>query len=817
MKAVQWETSWLPTLAIALGLGVAAGLAGRPGVALALALATAIGRALGAPRPWIALAVLGLGAGWVVGHLALDRPVRGPAPGADDPVEGLFLVEVTDGARPAARPWTVRGHILAHAEAHPSPVAGMRVRILDPDLARPPVPGDRWWVRGRLVTPAPALHAAAFDARAFQQRRGLDGTLVPLGIPIAVPHAPGWRRRLDGWRTGLEQAILARVPEAEAGVVLALTTGSRGHIDPEVRDRFGRLGAAHVLAVSGMHLGLLTGTALLLVTAGFRRLGGGRRRRDGHGPAEIPRSPETRWAPRERAALLCIPAVALYVLLTGAPPSAVRAGWMTGALLVGLSLRRRVRPMNALALAAVVMLILEPLAVHDLGVQLSFAATGALVAWGMALRRARLQRPEALPSGRMARAGAALKASVMASLVASAATGPSLLHGFGAVPLGAPVANLLVVPPLALVALPAGVAGSVLSQLGIPGGGLVLDLAGLAVRLSLAVGVHVEPWIGHEWVGGRGPAWGVLAWIGLTAGLVCSPVWRRRRTFAVIVLSLAAVVHAGPERAPKDALVVHAIPVGHGDAFLVRMPGGGTLLVDAGGRAGAERGPGWFAVRPYLRSQGVDRVDVMVSTHGHVDHAGGLIELVGELRPREVWLGTWDRPVDERLRQEAERHGARSRWLHREASAVNWGETRIEVLPVPPGLGTNDSSLVLRICNTSGCALLTGDAEAIREADLAARSPGDAPLSAAVLKVGHHGSRTSSGQALLARVEPTLAVIPVAPRSPYGHPGAEVTRRLAVEGARIVRLDQGHAACLTLHAGRLELRSPVHRRACGVR
>ncbi|TVQ98885.1 MAG: MBL fold metallo-hydrolase [Deltaproteobacteria bacterium] len=333
----------------------------------------------------------------------------------------------------------------------------------------------------------------------------------------------------------------------------------------------------------------------------------------------------------------------------------------------------------------------------------------------------------------------------------------------------------------------------------------------------MAVAEAVDPVLGRAWHGGRPTWWASAAWIGGALAAAAGPVIGVRRAVAVGAIALAVALAAGPARGPAEAVVIHGIPVGHGDAFLVRLPGGGTMLVDAGGRAGEGRGPGWHLVRPYLRARGVRTVDVMVSTHGHVDHAGGLVELLGELAPQEVWLGTWEAPVDVRLRAQAQAHGIPVRWLHREAQAARVGGARVEVLPAWPGLGLNDTSLVLRVCGGGGCALLTGDAERAREALLTASSPDEVALSAAVLKVGHHGSGTSTTQPFLDRVRPLVAIVPSEPDSRHGHPDPAVMRRLEDAGVRVERLDQGRATCTVIAGGRVIQGTPGAGLRCPVR
>jgi beta-lactamase superfamily II metal-dependent hydrolase len=245
-------------------------------------------------------------------------------------------------------------------------------------------------------------------------------------------------------------------------------------------------------------------------------------------------------------------------------------------------------------------------------------------------------------------------------------------------------------------------------------------------------------------------------------------------------------------------LRVTALDVGQGDSTLVDFPDGSVWLVDAGGVVGSPVDPGSVAVLPLLRMRRREHLDVVVLSHPHPDHFGGLPAVLSAVSVGEIW---------DSGQGEAEGAGPVYAELVRAARArgtpifhpaelcgrprVGGGASVELIAPCPgyvPGRDANDNSLVLRVSFGSHTALLTGDAEALEESELVARE-GD-KLRADLLKVGHHGSRTSTGDALLAAVRPTWATISCGVRNRFGHPHAPVMQRLLTHGVEALRLDR---------------------------
>jgi competence protein ComEC len=304
-----------------------------------------------------------------------------------------------------------------------------------------------------------------------------------------------------------------------------------------------------------------------------------------------------------------------------------------------------------------------------------------------------------------------------------------------------------------------------------------------------------------EW---RLPGPTISATLGSLA-LLSVAVWLvRARSRLALPMGVAALIaaaicilapHSITRRA--GALEISAIDVGQGDSIFVVSPDGHTMLVDAGGPIGGAMHQGNFdvgedVVSPYLWSRQVHRLDVVVLTHAHSDHMGGMPAVLRNFRPRELWVGdNPPTPAYQQLLREAASLGITVRSFSA-GDTLSFGAATVDVLaPVrgyqPRDSATNDDSLVLHLSYAGHSVLLEGDAEAPSETAMLSLPADD--LASDLLKVGHHGSRTSTIPPFLARVAPHLAVISVGPYNSYHHPRWETLEKLQLEGARTWRTD----------------------------
>jgi competence protein ComEC len=612
---------------------------------------------------------------------------------------------------------------------------------------------------GRGLADAGVRHAPERCAGRIRLRLGAGA--IPSGATLVVvgQHQPGAALRVERYRVlGVRPAPRFRIRDAvarriaslygpRAPIVDALVLGRRGDIDPELRAEFVAAGLAHLLAISGLHVGIIAAWIAVL----GRTLGLG-----------------------PRAAWLSAAGAWGYVLLLGFPAPATRAATFVAIGAVARGRQRHPRSGAVLAVAVLVVLAVDPNAASQAGAWLSVAAVWGTAEAGAVLRR--MRRPH--PAVRL------LAASVGAVL----ATAPITARVFGQVSLAGVVTNLVAVP-IAGVTVP-GVLASLL------GGGLLAGGAGLtlaALERVAALGARIPfgviggdpglafavPWVGvlavGLWLARRRPTWPVAA----------------RRAAAVLAVAVwAGLARDVWTRDRYDGLTLYILDVGQGDAIALRSPRGRWMLVDAGPRIGG-RDAGRTVVAPFLRRQGVRALDLLVVTHGDADHSGGAPSVLAAVPAATVLepgqpLGS--APYLEFL---AAVDAAGAAWHPaRAGDVIEWDGVWLEVLHpserwLQREVRANENSVVLRVTFGAFDALLTGDAGLPVESTLL-----DLVSQVEVLKIGHHGSAGSTGEPFLAAAAPKVALISVGENG-YGHPAAAVMTRLAEGGIPSYRTDQG--------------------------
>ncbi len=697
-----------------------------------------------------------------------------------------LIVQVEEGARPAAEEHTIVVRLRSRRTATGWEPAGGRWVIPRHTSNWLPAEGDWLQLTATASPPSLRLHELGFDPASFARSRGLSGTLWTEGPSVWLGADTGFRRGVDLLRLRMERAILSQTSGPAAGVLLAMVTSSRQELDPLVNQQFAASGITHVLAVSGMHLTLLGLCIVFVLKRLFRRV-----------PALC------LWFGAERAALLATaPVMCAYVVLTGAPASAVRSGVMAMVVVLAHALERPPSGLGALWGSVALMLAWEPIWVTDVGFQLSVAATWALLTHGRAFRaastREREEEDEAPRPVRWLRwCWEQVVETLRTSVAATLSTAPVVLWNFGALPLFSPLANLLVVPAIGTLALPLGAFGSLLDALPMGGGFPFIWLAERATAFGLWVSDQAHPLLSLPLVWGRPSPIGCIGWGLLAVGAPGLFLRSRRADLALVAATLVLLAFdLPPAWKPAPEMRIHAIPVGQGDATFVALPTGHTLLIDAGGSGRQLPDTGTRTVLPYLRILGYRSVDVLVATHDDADHLAGIAELVPYLTPSQIWAGSLDpsKKLVRSLREGAKQVGAELLHPDQPPARLSLGsgprQVSIETLPRPSELTGNDGSIVLRICDGTFCALLVGDTEAPREAHLLASG---ANLRATLLKVGHHGSKTSTTPAFLAAVAPRIAHLELGRDNKFGFPHAEVTARLNAAAVWTDRTDQGSA------------------------
>ena len=547
----------------------------------------------------------------------------------------------------------------------------------------------------------------------------------------------------------------------------ALLLGDGGRLDPGMNSSLRAAGLAHLTAVSGLHLGLVTGLALVFSVFLGRRF---------------------------RAPFVVIAALG-YLSLVGARSSLVRSFLMLCAAIGSRGVSRGASPVNGLMVAAVALLLAEPAQVLELGFRLSFAATGGLLVLAPLIAHRFEELCPRLP--------AFLRQGLSASLGAQLGSLPLSLPSFSLLTPWAPLLNLLYVPTTALLLAVSLLTAmlSALSERAVVWGAPLLNCLALPfvalAEISLPVALSVPSCAGP------------LASVGLSLAVYCLLTGRRHvlpRVALVVVATMLVSPSAREGVARPSEEEVFFLDVGQGDATLLRSRGK-VVLVDGGGwRRGDIAGR---ILVPVLAREGIRKIDLMVMTHPDRDHCGGLVDLSRYVPVRELWVasGWGERSCGKEL---VSRLHGRSRKVVRGDSGV-YGHWRLEVLwsgdSTPGRIGSsNRGSIVLLARHGERSLLLTADIDQQVERTLLAHELSEVDW----LKVAHHGSRSSSLPAFLDRVDPETAILSVGRNNPYGHPSKEVLRRLSSRGIEVLRTDWhgGIKKRLDLGTGRFETALP---------
>ncbi len=646
-------------------------------------------------------------------------------------------------------------------------------------------PGERIAFRARFRTPREYGNPGSFPARRYLLTQGIAAEGVVRGrVRVIGAGRGGLFGTIDRWRGEIAAAIAAGSELPERALLEALSLGRRDAIPQSLREAFADAGLAHLLAISGLHVGFAAALFYLLVRLLL---------------LATPRLVE-RHTTQRLAALVTLPGVWGYVLVTGAALSAVRAGIMITVFLVGLLLLRRQHLPSTLAAAVAIILAIWPLAILQLSFQLSVVAVLGIVLVLPPL----LRRYDAcvFRGGLVRRLLRALVTLVLVSFAATLFTAPIVAHAFHRISLAGIVANVAAVPLTGLVLVPlvgfASVASILLPAIAAPLWGLAAHAAALLAALA--------EWAA-SWRGLFVLRWspGVLELLVAYAVIACVVFWRhlpyRRAIAATLIAALLGMGAIGMVFGDRQ-LAVTFLDVRQGMATLVRFPSGGTMLIDGGGRRTGSFDVGAAVVAPALWRLGVDRVDTLLLTHPHHDHYRGLAFIAERFAPKRLLMGGGKAPEEERAQWEEFSRRVRAAGVPVEIVPTGWseheaGEATLRLFRPSAAAGDdpNEESIIVDLRFGARRLLLMSDLTSSGEEGLLAEG---ADLSADLLQVGHHGAADASSADFLAAVRPAEAVISVGSDNPYGVPDPETLARLANAGATIHRTDRDGAITATI-------------------
>lgn len=693
-----------------------------------ICLAPALGLAI-LRRYWGAMFVL-FGMLWAIGFSLIRLHDRLP-----ESLEGIDL-KVTGriAGLPDVQEKSVRFDFRV-SESTPELPSLIRLTWHQPN--HPVEAGQTWTFTVKLKRPHGTVNPGGFDYERwlFMEGIGATGYIRTGSPPQLIKAAP--LADIDGLRQRLVNRLSNRLSNSGSlALIQALTIGDGSLITQEQWDLFRKTGTTHLVVISGSHIGLIAGLAYFIALKGLALMG------------------LLRWPPPRVAAVVSLAAGVFYAILAGFAVPTQRAAIMLAVGMIAVICRRQARPFNTLAIALFAVLLADPLAVLSPGFWLSFLAVGIII---LAIA-GRLKKPSLF-------AGA-----IKLNWVTSLGLAPLLLLFFQQVSLIAPLANLLAVPIISLIVLPLSLIGLALLPISSAAGLLFLHpadyvlqgLSWLLLQLSalpLATLQHAAP---SDWAQ-------AFALPGIL--LLLAPLGTPARWLGGIMLLPLVFTTGDSERPAPGEFKLTLLDVGQGLAATVQTTSH-WLVYDAGPKFSPDSDMGRSVVLPFLSSQGAEKIDTLIISHGDNDHIGGASSILNAL------------PTDKLLTSAPDRLASHSPAECRAGQSWQWDNVDFTMLgpgEIKPEAG-NNNSCVLKIQSAHGNALLTGDIEAPAEAWLVEHYP--KALIADVLVAPHHGSKTSSTAVFLDAVQPGFVLIPSGYRNQFGHPHPTVLDRYQTHHAR---------------------------------
>jgi competence protein ComEC len=669
---------------------------------------------------------------------------------------------------------------------------------------------------GKIRVPHNFANPGAFDYAHFLARQNIYWTVSASAGAVRV--LPGRCGNLfQKTVMDLRQSALERIQRLypndpyQTGMMQAILIGQSFQLQKVWTEDYRSTGTFHALVISGTHVAILAGFFLFLLRLCF--------------------------VPESAALFVTVLAAWLYALVTGWQAPCVRSAAGLTLFMIGGYFFRERRAMNLLAAVAIGFLIFDPEQLFDASFQLTFLAVGflgAFVAPAIAATSGPLTSAlsdlhdtgrdiHLIPRAAQFRVELRLLAKALGAAWPVAAVARVLFFVYEIV-LASAVIQLGLALPMVVYFHRVGLSGLSANAFVVPLMGLVVPLGFLAVFTNLAGIARIAGgllWLSQKAVffhAAHEPNWRVPTpplWlaIAISAALIAAAIWRSRWLAAAtaVLLALLLAHPFAPDFRPGQ-LELTAIDVGQGDSLLVVFPDGRRMLVDGGGIpafgriASSQLDIGEDVVAPYLWDRGIRTLDVIAITHGHDDHTGGVPALIADFHPREIWTGaTPDSPEWRAVREKAAQNGVALVPMQA-GRGFAFGGSEIEILAplagyTPFDTPRNNDSLVMRISYGARSFLLTGDVERPIERELAETGlrPSD------VLKVAHHGSRTSSTEEFLDAVHPAFAVVSAGFENSYGHPHPTVVSRLADRHATLLRTDQNGLITIRTDGRRLSL------------
>ncbi|UOA08963.1 DNA internalization-related competence protein ComEC/Rec2 [Methylobacter sp. S3L5C] len=586
--------------------------------------------------------------------------------------------------------------------------------------------GEHWSFTVKLKQPHGSLNPGGFDYERWLFTQGVSavGYVRPTSqIPVLLGRKSAWSS-IAVWRQSIIDRLSLTLPDSPSlALIKALTIGDGSSITQNQWDVFRKTGTTHLVVISGSHVGLIAGLVYFLVLNLWARTG------------------LLGWSPQRVATVAAMVMAVFYAGLAGFSVPTQRSVIMLAIVMLAIFLQRNTRPFNTLAVALFAVLIFDPLAVLSVGFWLSFLAV-SLIVYTVA--------------GRLGNPGYLLE-MIKINWATSVGLSPLLLFFFQQVSLCSPLANFIAVPVISLLVVPLSLLGVIImfaSQLLAGKLFMVVDiiLQGLwwllvhLAELPLAIINHAQP-----------PLWALVLAIPGVLLLLAPRGIPARWLSLVMFLPLVFTASKKPE---SGAINMTLLDVGQALSIVVQTTNH-WLVYDAGSKFSEESDIGKNTLLPFLRQQGVSKINKLIISHGDNDHIGGAVSLLAGM------------PTEQVLTSAPEQLSDYSPVVCATGQSWEWDSVRFTLLsPQHPFVSENDNSCVLKIQSKQGAVLLTSDIEAAAESWLV-ETYGN-KLKADILIAPHHGSKTSSTLSFLQAVQPDYVLISSGYRNQFGHPHQDV-------------------------------------------
>ncbi|MBC2038126.1 DNA internalization-related competence protein ComEC/Rec2 [Listeria marthii] len=604
-------------------------------------------------------------------------------------------------------------------------------------------------VSANIETPQVNRNQNQFNYQEHLKRQRIHYVLQASSLSISDEVSPSILMRIQNIRLQTITHITENISPKINPYFLALITGEKNGFSPEMYETYQQMGVVHLLAISGLHVNLLVGAIyFLLLKFGITR---------------------------ERAVLCLLIFLPFYIILTGANPPVIRAATMTALLLLSEKYATKWSSFSVICLSFVLFFLLQPYVIYEVGFQLSYA-----VSFGIILSSRQI----------LTRQQNIFTKSLAISFVSTMMSSVVMMYHFYSFSWVGIFFNLLYVPIFTIIILPGCISVFLLSMCSPVLSAIPESVLTFLIQFIESF-TNVLAKIPRQTIVTGRPNTIILVLI-IGTILLFFYQWQKKKFPIGIFIFFCLLCYISSFNFSGK---VSFVDVGQGDSILIQLPyNKGNYLIDTGGQLPFEkedwakkRKPftiGESTLAPVLKSKGISSLDKVIITHSDADHMEGLDDLAKNISIKELIFA----------------QGAENKAIMKEALAAmpqvkqtiilagaNWqvGENRFECLyPTQAGVGGNDDSIVLKAILDNKVWLFTGDLEANGEQKLL-----DQPVKADILKVGHHGSKTSTSKEFMQQVQPTFAIISCGVKNRFGHPHAETLKTLEAAETTILRTD----------------------------